>query len=241
MSKIKLFALPYAGGSANIYHGLKSLIHDDIEFIPIELAGRGRRIGDDLYSGLADAVDDIYKIVAPQVQSAPFAFFGHSMGSLLIHELTVRLKDKMSITPSHLFFSGRGAIQVNRLDQKKYHKMDEKQFKDEILLLGGTPPEFFEHPELLELFLPLLKNDFRIAETSPDIAGFKQSDIDITVFTGKEDDLNEEQVLGWKEYTSGSCIIHEYNGGHFFIHHEMPAIARVVNATISKLLEEKCT
>ncbi|UII31857.1 thioesterase domain-containing protein [Fulvivirga ulvae] len=236
MSKLKLFAFPYAGGSSSIYHGLKPLLRDHIEFIPVELAGRGRRIGDGLYSGLAEAVDDIYKIVSPQIKFSPFAFFGHSMGSLLAHELTVRLQYELGLSPSHLFFSGRGAIQVKRKDEKMYHKMDEKRFKEEILLLGGTPPEFFEHPELLELFLPLLKNDFRIAETTPDIEGFKQSKVDITVFTGKEDDLTKEQVQGWKEYTNGTCEIHEYSGGHFFIHQEMSSIAKVINDTITQLV-----
>ncbi|MBL6449302.1 thioesterase [Fulvivirga sp. 29W222] len=236
MSKLKLFAFPYAGGSSSIYHGLKPYLQSHIEFIPVELAGRGRRIGDDLYAGLAEAVDDLYRIVSPQIKFSPFAFLGHSMGSLLAHELTVRLKYELGLSPNHLFFSGRGAIQVKRKDEKMYHKMDENQFKEEILLLGGTPPEFFQHPELLELFLPLLKNDFRIAETTPDIEGFKRSDVDITVFTGKEDDLTEAQVQGWKQYTNGGCEIHEYDGGHFFIHHEMESIASVINATTGQLV-----
>ncbi|MBL6449598.1 thioesterase [Fulvivirga sp. 29W222] len=236
MSRLKLFAFPYAGGSSSIYNGLRPLLDDQIEFIPVELAGRGRRIGEDLYPDLNAAVDDLYKIVSPQIGFSQFAFFGHSMGSLLAHQLAKRLKEELGVSPSHIFFSGRGALQMNIEKEKKYHQMSEQQFKDEVLLLGGTPPEFFQHPELLELFLPLLRNDFRIAETAPSIDGFNKEGVDITVFTGREDDHTEEQIAGWNDYTTGSCEIHTFEGGHFFIHQEMDAIARIINSTIDQLV-----
>ena len=114
--------------------------------------------------------------------------------------------------------------------------MDDQQFKDEVALLGGTPPEFFEHPELMDLFLPLLKNDFRIAETAIDLEAFSKVDFGITIFTGQEDDLTKDQVAGWHQYTTDSCKIHTFEGGHFFIYHYLESIAYIINNTVTNLL-----
>lgn len=233
--KIKLFVLPYAGGSAAAYGKWKPHMGKHIEFIPVELAGRGRRMMDTLYKDLEAAVDDIYNIVSKQIGNHDYALFGHSMGSILIHELTMRMRASNKPMPKHLFFSGRGAIQIAREDEKIYHKMPDDVFRKEIVNLGGTPPEFFEHPELMELFLPLIKSDFKIAETRLRLDDFKPVDIDITVFNGTEDDITSEQHAGWKFYSSKQCKTYMYEGDHFFLNHKMEEMARIINNQLAKV------
>lgn len=231
--QVKLFALPYAGGSAAAYIRWKAFLGSHINLIPLELAGRGRRMSESHYDDLNAAVDDVYNMVTQQIDDSAYALFGHSMGSILTHELTRRLKEKNQRMPQHLFFSGRGAIQVERPDEKIYHRMPDDEFKREIVNLGGTPPEFFEHPELMDLFLPLIKSDFAIAETPVDIENFEPVDLDITVFNGKDDDITAEQHEGWKNYTTGSCHIHMYEGDHFFLNHKIEDMAHVINLRLS--------
>jgi hypothetical protein len=91
--------------------------------------------------------------------------------------------------------------------------MSDAEFKKEVLELGGTPPEFFEHPELLQIFLPMLKNDFRMAEQEL-VGELIPIEGDITVFLGKEDDLTPEQCDGWKLYTRQVCRMYYFEGGH---------------------------
>ncbi|UII23767.1 thioesterase II family protein [Fulvivirga ligni] len=236
MSHLKLFAFPYAGGSSGVYDSLKPLLLEQIDFIPVELAGRGKRMGEKPYENLDVAIDDLCKIVIPQIGYSQFAFLGHSMGALLSHALAKRLEDESVISPNHIFFSGRGAIQVKRKKDKIYHQMNDKQFKEELHLLGGTPREFFQYPELMELFLPLLRNDFRISETTIKYEDFKKMNFDITVFTGTQDDITEEQINGWNDYTTGSCNIHTFKGGHFFINNEMHSIAQIINDTVAQCI-----
>lgn len=232
--KVKLFALPYAGGSAAAFTKWKAHMSKQIEFIPVELAGRGRRISETNYKNLAEATEDAFNVISKQIgNDEEYAFFGHSMGSLLAHELTIKMQELNRKMPQHLFFSGRGAIQVKRSDEKIYHKMPDDVFRKEMFNLGGTPPEFFEHPELVELFLPLIKSDFAVAETRPDYDGFQPIDIDITVFNGTEDDITEEQHQGWKDYTTGNCQMHMYEGDHFFLNQKMEEMAQIINARLS--------
>jgi surfactin synthase thioesterase subunit len=129
----------------------------------------------------------------------------------------------------HVFFSGRGAPNSKRADKEMYHLLDDDRFRSKVMELGGTPPEFFEYPELVELFLPLLRNDFRMAET--DIRGEKVAPLqnDISVFMGKEADLTAEECDSWKFCGAGRCTIYYFNKGHFFLHDETEQIAGIIN------------
>jgi medium-chain acyl-[acyl-carrier-protein] hydrolase len=103
---------------------------------------------------------------------------------------------------------------------------------EEVIELGGTPREFFQHAELAGLFLPLLRNDFKIAEMEMEIKEIHPLNNNITVFLGKEDDLTAEECDGWKKHTNQLCSIHYFNGGHFFLHDEVEQLLKMVNNTL---------
>ncbi len=58
-TKIKLFCIPYAGGSARTFLGWKRWLDPSIELIAVELTGRGDRAGLPLYNEVSEAVADI--------------------------------------------------------------------------------------------------------------------------------------------------------------------------------------
>lgn len=228
-NRIKLFCFPYAGGSANIYHQWAPFLGDEIELRPVELAGRGRRIGESLYNDLNDALEDVFGLIHQEIRESPYMLFGHSMGAMIAYELAQKIRQQGLPDPVHLFFSGKGALHVERTDEQKYHLLDEKTFKKEVIKLGGTSPEFFEHPELLQLFLPLLKNDFKIAETYKPIRSIQEFHQDITVLLGRDDDLNQTQCEEWVKHTAQSCYFHYFEGGHFFINNKTQEIVRIIH------------
>lgn len=232
--KIKLFCLPYAGGSSVIYHSWKALLGDKIELRPIELAARGKRINESPYNNISHAAEDVYELIYSEIQHSSYMLFGHSMGAMIAYELAQKIRREGAPRPLHLFFSGKGALHIDRPDKVKLHLLDDVSFKKEVIKLGGTPPEFFEYPELMELFLPLLKRDFRIAETYKLNGPIQPFDQDITVFLGKEDDLNTEQCEEWVKHTSNTCRTHYFPGGHFFINEEKDAILRVIQGVVDQ-------
>jgi len=229
--KIKLFCFPYAGGSAVVYTKWKRLLEPFVELRPIELAGRGRRMNEPLYNNLDDVIEDVYHLIKHEITNAPYALFGHSMGALIAYELAQKIKDNGLPQPLHIFFSGRSAPHVRREDEKQYHLMEDDTFKKEVMELGGTPPEFFEHAELRNIFLPLLKKDFAIAETEI-TTHIRPFDHDITILVGKDDDLTAEQCDGWKQHTKQICTIHYFEGGHFFLHNAMEQLTDLINKTL---------
>lgn len=238
MNEVKLFCFPYAGGSGVIYNAWQRLLTPGIRVVPVELAGRGKRIQDGFYSDADDAVSDTFRLLRDSIVRSDYALFGHSMGGMIAYGLAQRIREESMRPPLHLFFSGRGAPHVDRPDEKKFHLMSEESFRKEVIGLGGTPPEFFDQPELMRLFLPLLKNDFRISETAAKELPIRPFETDITVLLGKDDDLTAEQCDGWNKHTSGLCALYYFPGGHFFLHSEAARITKIISETIvaSRLL-----
>jgi medium-chain acyl-[acyl-carrier-protein] hydrolase len=232
MSKVKLFCFPYAGASAVIFNKWKQYLDARIELIPVELTGRGKRITEPLYKNVPEVIEDVYKIVTKEISGLPYALFGHSMGGMISYQLGQMLREYNYPVPMHIFFSGRSAPHIKRSEEKIYHLLEEEAFKKEVIELGGTPPEFFDYPELLEVFLPLLKSDFKIAETDLHNEEIFPLDCNITVFLGKDEDLTSEQCDGWKKHTKKLCNIHYFQGGHFFLHEEMEQIVKLINSAL---------
>lgn len=219
-----------------IFNKWKPYLIREIALHPVELAGRGKRINEALYISIQDAVEDVFRQISGHLKGAPYALFGHSMGCAIAYELARKLHALGYPTPAHLFFSGRGAPQHARVNGKKYHLMDDDSFKREIIGLGGTPAEFFDYPQLIDTYLPMLKNDFRIVETETHIMDITPFDTDISVFLGKEDGQTPEQCIGWKEHTKYNCAIHYFNGGHFFLQQHTIGITRCINNVTNALL-----
>ena len=232
MQTVKLFCLPYAGGSAAVFAQWQQYLDPRIRLVPVELAGRGRRIKDPLYGSLSDAMNDAFRIITNSIDGSSYAIMGHSMGSLIAYEVAQKIRTANIPQPSHVFFSGHGAPHIPLKEDKKFNLMTDAEFKKEMIALGGTPPEFFQYPELMELFLPLLRSDFAIAETEIHTREIRPLDCNITIFHGKKDDLTAGQSDDWKCHTLKNCRIHYFEGGHFFINEEIAEITRLINETL---------
>ena len=139
--------------------------------------------------------------------------------------------------PIHLFFSGRSAPDVADARKKKYYLMDDDEFKAEVINIGGTPRELFEHPELTELYMPLLRTDFTLAETDLTQREVYPFDCDITILSGKEDHrISREQIVAWRTHTKGSCMFRYFNGGHLFLHDQAVGIVKLIENTLREQL-----
>lgn len=142
MKKIKLYCFPHAGGSSASYNKWRLYLDKHIELVPVELAGRGRRIYDPLYASIEEAINDVYNSIKSDLGHHPYAFFGHSMGNMMAYELAYKIRQNHHPEPVHIFFSGRGAPDVPDEVENNYHLLPEEEFKNKIIELGGTPRNF---------------------------------------------------------------------------------------------------
>lgn len=237
MKRIKLFCFPFAGGSASSYNKWRHYLDRQVDLRSIELAGRGKRIYEPLYNNMAEAVNDVYEMIGPELSHGSYAFFGHSMGAIIVYELARKIKINGLPQPQHLFFSGRGAPNVPAgEDEEIYYHLPDAEFKEKIIELGGTPKEFFEHPELLEVLMPMLRSDFKVAETYEHQGEVEPFDHDITILLGKDEEVKAHEMHEWRSLTKKICTVHFFPGDHFFIFDHTEQVVNIVNQNLLRLL-----
>ena len=214
-AKLRLFCFPYAGGTTYIFHQWSNFLPHNIELCPVELPGRRTRFKETPYQSIDSLLDGLSTALMPYLDR-PFAFFGHSMGGLVSFELTRLLRKSYNLSPKHLFISGYRAPQLPNPNPPISH-LDDTDFKEELIKLGGTHPEILKNAEIMELLIPLLKADFAIVENYT-YQNEPPLDIPITAFGGTIDPrASQGELEAWKSQTSANFELHMFDGGHFFI------------------------
>lgn len=100
--------------------------------------------------------------------------------------------------------------------------------------MGGTPKIIFEHEELSQWYIPILRADYKLAEQYKWDHDLIQFDCGITAFSGKEDPVvSRSEIAQWQRYTTSPCSFYEFAGGHFFIHDHFKEITQIISKTLS--------
>ena len=238
---LRLFCFPYAGGSASIFREWAQRLPASVEVCAIQLPGRGSRMLEPAITKIPRLVKAIAPALVPYLDK-PFAFFGHSMGNLISLELARYLRKKMKIEPVHLFVSGSRAPQLPNTEPKSYD-LPEAGFMNYLRRLNGTPTEILEHPELMELMLPVLRADFELVQTyayTPD----EPLACPITAFGGSLDkEVGRRRLQAWREQTATHFSLNMIPGDHFFIHASqtllLAALSEELNKIVSRISEER--
>lgn len=225
-AKTRLFCFPYAGGTANIFRAWAQYMPPGVELLGVQPPGRGQRMLEPPFADLQEMVTSLVDIIGEH-SDKPMAFFGHSMGAIVAFELTRRLRRESKAGPFHLFLSGRRAAQLSSEEEKTYD-LPEPEFLESLRRLNGTPREVFEHAELLQLMLPLLRADFSVCQTY-EYRPEPPLDCPITVFGGVEDpEAGRESLEAWSSQTSGGFSLHMLPGDHFFINTSQALLCRLL-------------
>lgn len=231
-ASVRLFCFPYAGGDAQVYRAWPRQLPPSVEVVAARLPGRGTRIKEAPFRDLAPMVAAVASVITPYLDR-PCAFFGHSMGALISFELTRLLQEQGVRGPAHLFVSGRRAPQITNARANTYDLPD-AGFVEHLRSLKGTPTEVFDHPELLELMLPLVRADFSVVETYRYRPGHALG-CPLTAFGGESDEeVSVEEIKAWGAQTSGRFDARILPGDHFFLN-DPPARSLMLEVIASEL------
>ena len=82
--------------------------------------------------------------------------------------------------------------------------------------MGGIPKEILENRELLNIFIPYIKNDYKLNESF--IYNDEVISVPIYAYAGTDDiDADITMLDAWSTVTTGELVKREFSGGHFFI------------------------
>lgn len=212
---LTLYCLAHAGGSALAYQRWNRFLPAGVTAEPLELPGHGARLREPLMERIDPLVTDLLRVVGPR-RGAPFALFGHSFGAVLAFELAHRLQ-RLGSPPLALIAAGRNGP-TRPLSHRPVHQLPDEAFIAALTRFGGMPRALLEQPELLRVYLPVLRADLRLAETHTRAAGLPPLDLPVTVFGGRRDVLTDpEGLLSWERETARGFELALLPGGHFFL------------------------
>jgi len=234
----RLFCFPYAGGGASIFRTWPERLPSDIEVCAIQLPGREDRLRETPFARILSLIDELADVLNPYMD-LPFAFFGHSLGSLISFELTRRLRRQKAPCPLQLFISGCRAPQIPDPDPPIHHLPD-AEFIEELSRFNGTPKAVLDNSELMEVFLPLLRSDIRLYETYV-YDHEAPLDCPISAFGGLEDEeVSREELAAWCDQTRSRFSMQVFPGDHFFLNgKESNGLLEIISKDIRQITGKK--
>ncbi|WP_149360635.1 thioesterase II family protein [Lolliginicoccus suaedae] len=229
-----LVCFPPAGGSASAYHGLAKELAPGIAVAAVQYPGRQDRLDDpmiDTIEGMASAIAEA--ITASRSVGRPLALFGHSMGASVAFE-TARALHERGAASAHLIISGR--IPPHHPRDTAFHKATDADLITELERLANDPASvqiLREVPEIAEMVLPSVRNDYKAVETYHYQSATPSLDCPLTVFVADDDPtVTVEQSREWARHTTGPFDLVTFPGRHFYLDEQTEAVAKNIATLI---------
>ncbi|MCW8398570.1 beta-ketoacyl synthase N-terminal-like domain-containing protein [Legionella sp. PATHC038] len=255
-AQIRLFCFPYGGGGASIYREWQQEFPDFIEVCPVQLPGRENRMEEQPLDNLDNLISLLAHQLSPQFD-LPFAFFGHSFGSLIGFELTRYLRRHHLATPVHLFASAypdprvpskslnnllaklqRLNINLFDLNSERISELDDQQLTtlSSVFQENGIVDysDARMNKSIIKVLLPIFIGDMNIVKSYAyrDELPLK---LDATVFLGTHDAwVAPEDHFGWSNHFLKPCEFQQFDSGHLFVR-EKEIRSKIIQKITEKL------
>lgn len=235
-AKLRIVALPYAGGGAAAYRNLFSDVSckEDLDLIAIELPGRGRRLNESPISNLKLVMDLLYMQLYEIWDDTPVVLLGYSMGTILAYELALKFQSNGMDMKSLILCAGPAPSLI----EKKINRgrLSDDELIDEVRKLGGTPVEVLNNRELMKYYLQILRADFSIADSYYK-TNKEKLNCPIYAMSGIYDnEVSIQDTEEWRNFTNKEYMVSYFQDSHFFIHSSYTQFLEQINYILKILL-----
>lgn len=231
VTKVQIFLLPFAGGTALAYSHLIDKLGSEIEKFVIEYPGHGGRKAEPYASDFDTLVEDVaFQINSKIDPECDIAIFGYSLGAIIGFEL-IREKKLLKL-PITLFIAAQESPVLNSFSEK-LSDWSEDGLINYTIALGGIDEKILENRRFLLAFMEPIKRDYMLRleyKYNPNKNKIKCN----TIILYSCDDTPRETVGGWKDLTEADCHFIEFDGNHFFIKRYTDEIGEVINRYLRK-------
>ena len=223
---------PFAGGSHSAFKSWHSLSEHELpnntQVLLATYPGRDQRMRESALTSIDDIACDLFdalmKWIASSLQnhSLRLRICGHSMAAQVAFEVCKHFEEHygQSTPVTQLVLSGCHAPHLK--SRRILSQLNDNDFVEQLIAIGSGSPVLKEHPELLALFLPMLRADFTATEAylSPLEMGAKLSHTPCTLLFGEQDsEAWSSEVIEWKKWHTCPKMtsISSLPGDHFYI------------------------
>lgn len=204
----------HAGGHGHSYRAMAASLPAGWRVRLIEYPGRGALAHLPALDNLSELAECLLPQVEPLAQG-PFAFFGHSMGAMVAHEVARQMVARQGPAPLWLGASGHRAPQHIRPEGERLHQLPDALLIERLRRVGALPSQ-----AITADYLHLMRTDLRACEThhAAGSGPIEALPCALSTFAGDADPLARPQdMLPWSRQVSGTVRHHVLPGGHFFL------------------------
>jgi pyochelin biosynthetic protein PchC len=232
VARIVLF--PFAGASVIQFYQWAAQLPSRFELVCVHLPGREARSSEAAAEDLRGAAAIVAEALAC-LPPKPSVYFGHSMGALLAYETCCAARERAAGEPYLVVVSGRSAPQVV-LERTPYWEWPRPAFLEELFKLGGLTRDILELPELLDYVEPILRADLAMhGRYVPAMVPPLRQPV-LALYGSTDHTFPPEQVLRWRECSTGLFQTVEFAGGHFFINEHRAAVLDKLTCMVDRFL-----
>jgi len=243
-AKARLVCFPHSGGGPSTFAAWSEpLGKHGIEVVVISAPGRERRLGEEAITDCDGMVKSICEALTSSglVDDVPYAFLGHSLGSLIAFETARKLDAELVAgrpRPVHLIVSGHGGPNTTSSSPwRTLHGLSDELMLAAVGRFGDLPPEVMSDAELAKAVIPAFRGDFQLYANYAPQADRRPLPVSVTAMGGLDDStVPVESLKTWAEEISGTFASETFPGGHFFIQSSMEDVLKVVQGCVLEAL-----
>nr|WP_255481989.1 thioesterase domain-containing protein [Amycolatopsis sp. SID8362] len=208
-----MYVFPHAGAGPTAAQPLADLL-PGLNVRGVNLPGRQNRLSEPPVTALESLVPHLARELA--TTKDPYAVFGYCGGALLAYLVLRRVHEAGGRLPARLFVGSFAAPDIALLP-RRLPTLPSGQFWQEVLDLGGVPPEVAEHTELRPVFEGALRADYQL------VAGYVHEPADplpipITVLHGDRDtSLSRGALVGWRRQSRAPTRVRTLSASHWLV------------------------
>lgn len=202
----RLFCFSCAGGNASTYNRKWfSDLPKSVEYVAVQLPGRQSRSDEPFITDMKQLISQIVDAMTPLISSTqkPYAFFGHSLGTVIAYETALEIRRRNLPLPLEMFLAGRAAPGTpDPIPRPLDCDLPDPEFVNACIEAFG-PSNGLLDKELHSVTIPPLRADLKLYYSyTPDLSE-PLLDIPFIVIGGSGDPLSQMSSLQtWKNFTS---------------------------------------
>lgn len=233
-----LYCIPYAGASGFVYQKWSQYLPRHFRLKIYHPPGKGQRF-DEALPGTVDEVVQDFNEQYSNIDGINI-LFGHSLGAVIAYELASKFPTTKNFRADMLIVSGRRAPFLDALTPH-ISMLDDDDFLARLKSYQATPDEVLEHHDFKELFLPAIRNDFRMSELHY-AASSRNLNIPVLAYCGTDDPYAPEHaVLKWHEMTRKTFKLEKVVGDHFFLNTSSESLIRSIVQNVEAVFQNPLT
>ena len=213
-----LIMCPAAGGSSSAFQTWRALA--PAAQLPsltlVTYPGRDRLRHRPPAQSIEALADTLADTLGGLNQRMPLVMAGHSMGAQVAFETCARLRGSAH-APQSLVISGCHA--PHKRGRRQLRTLNDSAFIEQLADIGGCSAALLKAPELMALFMPLLRADFHATETyhrelpTPDA----KLHLPTLLLCGRQDrEATPEDVAAWQTWLPLADTPAVLEGDHFY-------------------------